>query len=62
MKDGDVIRIDAVSNTITVNLDDEELQKRKEQWEQPELKRSSGVLYKYARYVSSASEGCVTDI
>jgi len=61
VQNGDIIRIDAVEDSITVKLSEEELAKRKEDWKQPPLKKSSGVLYKYARYVSSASEGCVTD-
>ncbi|MBL7473377.1 dihydroxy-acid dehydratase [Robertkochia sediminum] len=61
VKDGDVITIDAVKNTITLEVSQEELAKRKEQWKAPQLKVKSGVLYKYARTVSSASKGCVTD-
>jgi dihydroxy-acid dehydratase len=37
------------------------LQLRKEKWNQPSLKVKKGSLYKYARMVSSASQGCVTD-
>lgn len=61
LKDGDPIRIDAVNNTIDVLLSDEELEKRRKEWEAPALKVKRGVLYKYAKTVSSASEGCVTD-
>ena len=61
VQDGDVITIDAETNSITVDVSDAELAKRKEAWEQPDLKFKKGVLYKYARSVSSASEGCVTD-
>ena len=61
VEDGDIITIDAETNSITVNVSDAELAKRKENWTQPELKFKKGVLYKYARSVSSASEGCVTD-
>ncbi|MGB5944083.1 MAG: dihydroxy-acid dehydratase [Leeuwenhoekiella sp.] len=61
LKDGDVITIDAETNTITVDIDDEELIKRKKNWQAPPLKFSKGVLFKYAKTVSSASEGCVTD-
>ncbi|MBL7937162.1 MAG: dihydroxy-acid dehydratase [Bacteroidia bacterium] len=62
VKDGDVITIDAVSNKIDVQLSNEELAERKKQWRQPELKVKFGVLYKYAKQVSSASKGCLTDI
>jgi len=61
VQDGDVIELDAVNNTINVLLSDEELAARKAAWQQPELKVKSGLLYKYARTVSSAAEGCVTD-
>ena len=61
VKDGDIITIDAETNSITLDVSEEELQNRKSQWKAPELKVSSGVLYKYAKTVSSASKGCVTD-
>ncbi len=61
LKDGDKITINAETNTISVDLSDEELAARKTEWKQPELKFNKGVLYKYAKTVSSASEGCVTD-
>ncbi|TLP72788.1 dihydroxy-acid dehydratase [Maribacter sp. ACAM166] len=61
LKDGDVITIDAEKNEISVNLSDEEITARRKEWIQPELKVKRGSLYKYARTVSSASKGCVTD-
>jgi len=61
VEDGDVITIDAVNNTINVAISKEEIAKRRANWHQPELKEKRGVLYKYAKTVSSASEGCVTD-
>lgn len=61
VKDGDRIIIDAVKNTIDVLVSEEELNERRKQWIAPPLKAKSGVLYKYAKSVSSASEGCVTD-
>ncbi len=61
VKDGDLITIDAETNSITVAIDQSEIENRKATWQQPELKFKRGVLYKYARTVSSASEGCVTD-
>jgi dihydroxy-acid dehydratase len=61
VKDGDKIIIDAVNNTIDVIISEEELAIRKAAWIAPALKATSGVLYKYAKTVSSASEGCVTD-
>jgi dihydroxy-acid dehydratase len=61
VKDGDMIIIDAETNTISMEVSDEELQKRRQNWTQPKLKFDRGVLYKYAKTVSSASKGCVTD-
>lgn len=61
VKDGDIISINAVENTINVQLTDEELKERKAKWTAPPIKEKSGQLYKYARTVASASEGCVTD-
>ena len=61
VKDGDIITINAEDNTIVLDVDDKELESRKSQWKAPELKVSRGVLYKYAKAVSSATEGCVTD-
>lgn len=61
VEDGDMITIDAETNTIQLEVSSEELQERKNIWKAPELKFSRGVLYKYARSVASASKGCVTD-
>jgi len=61
LKDGDRITIDAESNELSVALSPEELEARKEAWTAPPLKVRKGSLYKYAKTVSSASEGCVTD-
>ena len=62
VNDGDIIVIDAVNDTIHIKLTDAELVHRKKQWKQPEYKVKSGVLYKYAKQVSSASKGCLTDL
>lgn len=59
--DGDEITIDAVGNTISVNLDDKALQARRDNWVQPAPRYRRGVLAKYAKLVTSASEGAVTD-
>jgi dihydroxy-acid dehydratase len=61
VKDGDVIVIDAKNKTINVKLTEQELALRKSQWKTPEPKHKKGILYKYAKIVSTASEGCVTD-
>lgn len=62
VKNGDKIRIDAVNNTIELLIDDKELEERKKAWKAVPLKKQSGALYKYAKSVSSASFGCVTDL
>jgi dihydroxy-acid dehydratase len=62
INDGDIIRLDAVNNSINVHVSDEELAQRRLVWSQPPLKATRGVLYKYAQHVSSAAEGCVTDM
>jgi len=61
VKDDDIIKIDAKKNKLTLEVTDKEIKKRKKKWKQPKLKAKSGVLYKYAKTVRDASEGCVTD-
>jgi dihydroxy-acid dehydratase len=61
IENGDIITIDAVKNTINMKISDEEFAKRKANWKKPESPIKQGVLLKYMRSVSSASEGCVTD-
>ena len=61
VQDDDIIEIDAVNNKLTLKVSDEEIAKRKANWTKPELKASNGILYKYAKLVKDASEGCVTD-
>jgi len=61
VQDGDIIAIDAVNNTLTLKVSEEELAERRKNWKQPALKVTQGVLYKYAKCVATASEGCITD-
>ena len=61
IENGDTIIIDAIKNTIILDVEGDELIKRKNKWVEPKLKVSLGSLYKYAKTVSSASKGCVTD-
>ena len=61
VKNGDIITIDAETNSIMLEVSEEELKERKTHWIAPDLKFKRGVLYKYAKTVSSASKGCVTD-
>ena len=57
----DIIEINAVDNTIHLHVSDLELAERKTNWVQPKLKVTNGVLLKYAKLVTDASNGCVTD-
>jgi len=61
VEDGDEITIDAEADTLTLNISEDEIQRRARIWEQPPLAESRGVLAKYAATVNSASEGAVTD-
>ncbi|MFO0900810.1 MAG: dihydroxy-acid dehydratase [Pirellulales bacterium] len=61
VQNGDRITIDSDKNLIEVEVSAADLAARKAKWKAPPLKVSSGVLYKYVKLVSSASEGCVTD-
>ena len=61
LEDGDEIEIDAEAQTISVMVDDETLERRRQNWHQPKPYTDRGVLAKYARLVSSASLGAVTD-
>ena len=61
IKDGDTIVIDAVNNLLDLKISDEEMAARRAAYMPRPLVATSGALYKYAKMVSSASEGCVTD-
>jgi dihydroxy-acid dehydratase len=61
LKDGDPITIDIKNNAINVDISEIELDHRRSQWQQPPPKAKNGILYKYMKSVTSASEGCVTD-
>jgi len=61
VQDNDTIELDATKNTITLKISPEELAKRQAAWKQPPLKATKGLLYKYAKQVKNAAEGCVTD-
>ncbi len=58
---GDRIVIDARENSIAVDIDADEMQRRRAAWRMPAFKESRGTLYKYIKTVSDASSGCVTD-
>jgi dihydroxy-acid dehydratase len=61
VEDNDVIEIDVAKNAITLKVPDEEVAQRRKAWQQPALKAQKGILFKYARQVKTAAEGCVTD-
>jgi dihydroxy-acid dehydratase len=61
VRDDDIIEIVATENRITLVVAEEELQKRKAAWKQPALNATNGILFKYAKPVKNATEGCVTD-
>lgn len=61
LKDGDPIIIDANKNSIEAQISTEEIAKRRGAWSMPPINAAYGILRKYAKTVSSASEGCVTD-
>jgi len=62
VRDGDTIAIDAEKRTLTLGVSKAELKRRLDQWMQPKPRYTRGVLAKYARQVSSASLGAVTDL
>ena len=61
VEDNDIIEIDAKKNTLTLKVPDNVIAERRKKWKQPALKATKGILYKYAKTVKDASEGCVTD-
>jgi len=62
VQDNDTIEVSAITNSITLKVSEEEIAKRKAAWKQPELRVKKGLLYKYAKQVSNAADGCVTDL
>jgi dihydroxy-acid dehydratase len=61
VEDNDIIEIDAIKNSINLKVSDAVITERRKKWIKPTLKATNGVLYKYARVVKDASQGCVTD-
>jgi len=60
VQNGDIITIDVDQRTLNVDLSDEEIARRVAAYEPPPNPDATGVLAKYAKLVSSASEGAVT--
>jgi len=61
LEEGDTVVVDIDQHLLEAKLSDEEIDKRKKNWSAPPIKYKSGVLAKYAKLVSSASRGAVTD-
>ena len=61
VEDNDTIEIDAVNNKLTLKVSAEIIAARKAKWQKPKPKATNGVLYKYAKQVKTAADGCVTD-
>ncbi len=61
LRDGDRITIDAVAQTLSVDVAEGALARRRAEWVPPPYKATRGTLYKYIKNVKTASEGCVTD-
>jgi dihydroxy-acid dehydratase len=61
VQDNDIIEIDASSRIMTLKVSEEVIAERRAKWKKPDLKVKKGVLYKYAKQVTSAAEGCITD-
>ena len=61
VKDNDRIEINVATKSMTLKISPEEIASRRANWKQPALRATKGILYKYAKTVKDASEGCVTD-
>ncbi|QDI92680.1 dihydroxy-acid dehydratase [Salicibibacter halophilus] len=61
LQEGDTVTIDSDEQLLAVDIDDAEMEARANDWKAPNLRFTSGVLAKYARLVSSASKGAITD-
>jgi dihydroxy-acid dehydratase len=60
LRDGDTITVDSRKKLLSVELNEQELERRRAAWNAPPISYSTGALAKYARLVSSASRGAVT--
>jgi len=61
IRDGDMITINARTQSLNVDVSEAEMEKRRAAWQMPPYKAERGTLYKYIKTVKTASEGCVTD-
>ncbi len=61
VEDNDIIELDAVSRNMILHVSENDIAQRRKNWKQPALKATKGILYKYAKQVTTAAEGCITD-
>jgi dihydroxy-acid dehydratase len=61
VEDNDIIELDAVGRNMILHVPEIEIEARRKNWKQPALKATKGILYKYAKQVTTAAEGCITD-
>ncbi|MBP5999978.1 MAG: dihydroxy-acid dehydratase [Sediminibacterium sp.] len=61
VQDNDIIELNVPKRTMTLKVDEATIAQRRAAYQQPAIKATQGVLFKYARSVKDASEGCVTD-
>ena len=61
VQDNDIIELNVATKKMTLKVSEEEIARRRANWKQPALKATKGILFKYAKCVKDASEGCVTD-
>ena len=61
VQDDDIIELSVAKKTMTLKVDEATIADRRSKWIQPELKAKKGLLFKYAKSVKTAAEGCVTD-
>ena len=61
VEDNDIIELSVATKTMTLKVDEATIAERRARWKQPELKVKKGLLFKYAKSVKTAAEGCVTD-
>ena len=62
VQDGDVVTISAETNTLSMDVSDDEIARRLKDWTPPRSSVNRGVLAKYARLVGDASHGAMTDL
>ena len=62
VREGDTVTIDAERRRLSIDVPEGELERRRGEWRPPAPRYTAGVLFKYARQVSSASLGAVTDL